>query len=68
MSDNNNFSDRFSSTTSHSEPAPPPTVVERGGRSRIHRLEPPPTEVERGSRSVIRRLEPPPTPVVRGGH
>lgn len=67
MSDNHNFSDRFSSTTSHSEPEPPPTEVERGGYSRIRRLEPPPTEVERGGRSVIQRLEPPPTPVSRGG-
>ena len=50
MSDNNNFSDRFLSTTSHSEPEPPPTEVERGGRSVIQRLEPPPTPVSRGGR------------------
>lgn len=47
MSDNHNFSDRFSSTTSHSEPEPPPTEVERGGRSILQRMEPPPTPVSR---------------------
>ena len=66
MSDNHNFSDRFSSTTSHSEPEPPPTVVERGGRSVIQRLSPPPTETKRGG-SSIQRLSPPPTETKRGG-